>query len=137
MTDEGPQVVEQREPLLGRELRDALVEEIAFGGRLETEPVEAAPARVREEPCCAHETDRLARMAQDEPLLANAVRGAVLDHHRHGPHLAGRLRARVREVAVLRELELERPARLLCADAHERMPWLVDPRVHDRRHVLP
>src|SRR2546423_848677 len=58
----GPEIAEQREPLLRRKLGDALIEEIALGGGRESESVEAAAAAVRKEPLRALEPHRLARM---------------------------------------------------------------------------
>ena len=74
VTDERPEVVEQREPLLRRKLRDALIQEIALDGRCEREAVEAASAGVREEPLRAVELHGLALAAKHEALLADAVR---------------------------------------------------------------
>src|SRR3982075_454732 len=118
-------------------MRDPLIEQVAFERGGEAETVEAAAAAVREEPLRAVEAQRLALAAQDEPLLLYPVGCPVLQHHRHGPDLTRGLRRRVREVPLLRELELERIVDLTRADVHERVPWLFDPRVRDRRHILP
>ena len=69
-------------------------------------------------------------------MLADAVRGPVLDHHGHWPHLPGRLRARIGEVPLLGELQLERPPDRRRADVDEWVTRLFDPCVRDGRHVL-
>src|SRR5207237_8918162 len=109
------ELAEQGESLLGRTLRHALLEEVAFDGRGEPESVKAPTATVREEPLRALEAHRLAPATQDEALLANAVRGAVFDHHGDGPHLARRLGAGVGEIAFLPELELAAAVAVPCA----------------------
>src|SRR5438552_2471642 len=117
-------------------MRDALIEQIAFESGGEDESVEAAPAAVRKEPPGVFEAQGFACAAQHEAFLAYAGGCPVLEHDRDRPHLARRLRGRIREVSLLGQLELERARGLLCADMHQRMPWFPDPRVRDRGDVL-
>src|SRR2546428_7824077 len=103
-----------------------MVEQVAFEGGGEAKTVEAASAAIREEPSRALEAERLALAAQHESLLADPGVRPVLQHDGHGPDLTRRLRFRVGEVPLLGQLELERAARLLRADMHERVSRLLD-----------
>src|SRR5438067_11851728 len=118
-------------------MSEAFIEQIAFERRGEAESVEAASAAIRKEPPGVFETQGLAFPSQYEALLFRAAGCPVLEHERDRPHLTSGFGGRVREVPLLGQFELERAWGLLCADVHQRMPRFLDPRVRDRRDILP
>src|SRR5438445_2503165 len=136
MACERPEVVDERESLLRREMRDPRVETVAFEGARETKAIEASAAGVREEPLRARKPDGRALVTQHRAMLAYALRGAVLDDEWHRPPLRRRRGVGVGEIARLRELELEAPVGVAGADVDERVPRFFDPRVRDLRDVL-
>ena len=95
MACERPEVVDERESLLRREMRDPSVEAVALEGAREAEAVEPSATRVREEPLRAGKPDGPAFLAQHRAMLAHALRGAVLDDERHRPPLRRRRGVRV------------------------------------------
>src|SRR5438552_18699624 len=107
-------------------MRDALIEQIAFESGGEDESVEAAPAAVRKEPPGVFEAQGFACAAQHEALLAYAGGCPVLEHDRDRPHLARRLRGRIREVPLLGQLELERARGILFVDMQHSIPSIHD-----------
>src|SRR5204862_2567446 len=127
MTDERPEVVEERETLLGGEMRDAFIEQIAFERRGEAESVEAASAAIRKEPPGVFEAQSLAFPSQHEALLFRAAGCPVLEHEGDRPHLTSRLGGRVRGVPLLGQLELGRAWGPLRAGVPQGVARSLDP----------
>jgi hypothetical protein len=133
---DGPQIVDQRQPLLGCEMLDARVEAVTLERAREAEAIEAAAASVGEEPPRARERDRPALGTEHRSVLVHAIGGAVLDDQRYRPALLRRRRVRVGEVPRLRQVELEPAVGLARAYVHQRMARFLDPGIRDRGHVL-
>src|SRR2546427_49222 len=95
---ERPEVVDERETLLRREMRDPRVETVAFEGARETEAIEASASGVREEPLRARKPNARALGTQHRAMFAHAFAERVLaevtlDHAQHRSAL--RVRDRV------------------------------------------
>ena len=85
-TRERPRVVDEREPLLGRELLHTGVKE-PVTGLVELPPIEPAAARIRIDPLGPIDAHVAARRREEQPMFAHAVRGPVPEDERRRPAL--------------------------------------------------